>query len=154
MQDIIAEITPSPARRLVSVTIWMLLGGMVIYLAISTAQVLPVWRGVLAAVGIGTIIFGDRLRRATALSVTMTKDALTDSSGREICRLDDIVGIDRGAFAFKPANGFLLKLKHKSSRVWAPGLWWRFGRRVGVGGTTPSGQGKFMAEAIALRLQL
>lgn len=151
-EDTIAIISPSPVRRFISVSILTLLGGILIYLAFTTVAAGMLWQAIVAALGIGAIIAGDRLRRATSLSILMTNDALTDSSGRQICRLEDIAGIDRGAFAFKPANGFLLRLNGKSPRAWAPGLWWRFGRRVGVGGATPSGQGKFMAEAIALRL--
>jgi hypothetical protein len=46
----------------------------------------------------------------------------------------------------------MIRLKTPASRVWAPGLWWRFGKRVGVGGVTPAGQGKAMADVIAARI--
>jgi hypothetical protein len=52
----------------------------------------------------------------------------------------------------KPSNGFTVVMETKQPRAWAPGLWWRVGRRVGVGGVTGASQTKFMAEQIALRL--
>jgi hypothetical protein len=60
--------------------------------------------------------------------------------------------VERGAFALKPSNGFTLVMKHKSPRAWAPGIWWRTGYRVGVGGVTAAGQSRFMAEQIALMI--
>jgi hypothetical protein len=67
--------------------------------------------------------------------------------------MDGIRSVERGAFAFKPSHGFTLVMKEKQPRAWAPGLWWRLGRRVGVGGVTSAGQTKFMAEQIALRIE-
>ena len=57
--------------------------------------------------------------------------------------------VDRGVFAFKPSNGFLVRTREKAGNVWAPGLWWRLGRRVGVGGMTASAEAKFMSEILS-----
>jgi hypothetical protein len=38
------------------------------------------------------------------------------------------------------------------SRVYAPGLWWRAGRRVAVGGVTSRAEGKAVAELINVML--
>lgn len=152
MEDQIAIITPSPVRRFTAVSIVLMLGFFIIYLAFSSPPDSILWQGFLLVAGVGAVMLGDKMRRATALSIILTKDAITDSSGRLICRLDDITSIDRGALAFKPANGFLLRTKSRLGRSWSPGLWWRFGHRIGVGGATPSGQGKMMAEVIAIRI--
>jgi hypothetical protein len=90
--------------------------------------------------------------RATGLSVDLTAAGLSDSTGRIIAPLAEIRSIDRGAFAFKPSNGFLVRLKTRQPRAWAPGLWWRFGRSVGVGGVTSRDQAKLMAEFLAAML--
>ena len=66
--------------------------------------------------------------------------------------IDEIESIDRGFFAFKPSNGFLLTTKSPGSRTWQPGLWWRIGRRIGVGGMTPGAQSKSVSEIIAIRV--
>jgi hypothetical protein len=84
--------------------------------------------------------------------IELTETEIRTSNGEVLARMDEILAVDRGAFAFKPSNGFTLKLNTKKPRAWAPGLWWRFGRRVGVGGVTSAGQAKFMAEQIALRI--
>jgi len=153
MENPIATLTPSPIRRAFSITVLMVLGVLLIYLAF-TASLASVARQIfLIAVGIGALSLGDRIRRASALSIVMTQDTITDSSGRELCRMDDIVSIDRGMFAFKPASGFLVRTKLPLGRHWSPGLWWRFGRSIGIGGATPASQGKLMADIIAHRLQ-
>ena len=65
---------------------------------------------------------------------------------------DDIARVERGAFALRPSNGFLLHLHAPGPRAWAPGLWWRLGRRLGVGGVTAAGQSKGMAEILTAML--
>ena len=91
-----------------------------------------------------------RVHAATHDRIELTSIRLRDTAGRELARIDEIQGIDRGAFAFKPSNGFLLRLKTSRGRAWAPGLWWRIGPYVGVGGITPRNEAKAMAETIAL----
>jgi hypothetical protein len=83
----------------------------------------------------------------------LTVDGLFDTGGRCLARWEDIDRIDKGTFAFKPSNGFLIVLKRPGPRGWAPGLWWQIGRRVGVGGVTPRQSARFMAETMVLRLE-
>lgn len=92
------------------------------------------------------------LWRATAERVIWTGDALRTGADEVIATADQIARVDRGAFAFKPSSGFVLTLTARAPRRWAPGLWWRFGRRVGVGGVTHAAPAKAMAEAIALTI--
>ncbi|MEM9031633.1 MAG: hypothetical protein AAGB18_03220, partial [Pseudomonadota bacterium] len=72
--------------------------------------------------------------------------------GRVLASLGDIKGVDRGAFAFKPSNGFLLRLHDPGVRAWVPGVWWRSGRYLGVGGLLPASETRAVAEAISLGL--
>ena len=60
--------------------------------------------------------------------------------------------VDRGLFAFKPSNGFVVVLSQGGWRGWAPGLWWRLGRRLGVGGVTSAAQAKAMAEILSIEI--
>jgi hypothetical protein len=53
---------------------------------------------------------------------------MREEGGRQLFRVEDVDRVDNSAFAFKPAAGFLVHLK--TPRVYAPGLWWRSGRRV------------------------
>ena len=75
-----------------------------------------------------------------------------DSDGTVIARLDNIEKVDRSAFAMKPSNGFLIILKEPGPRVWRPGLWWRLGRRVAVGGVTNGAHTRPMADMMKLKL--
>ena len=99
------------------------------------------------------LLLADRVRRATRISIEMTDQVLRDSRGREICRLDDIVSVESGALAFKPSGGFLIRTRHRGPRSWAPGIWWRIGRSIGIGGATSASQGRYMADLIAMRLR-
>ena len=146
-----AVVQASALRRVFAFGVLFALGALVIY----TALVQPpaaIWLVFMIGFGTGALWLAEKMRRATLSVIELTDTEIRDSNGNVLARMDDIIGVDRGAFAFKPSNGFTLKLKTKKPRAWAPGLWWRFGRRVGVGGVTSAGQAKFMAEQIALRI--
>ncbi|MBB5723283.1 hypothetical protein FHS72_002923 [Loktanella ponticola] len=148
---VLAVVGASTGRRVVACGVIYVLGMLLIYVALGEPPALPLLLLVLA-LGIGSLVLAEALRRATLSEIMMTADTISTSDGMVIARIDDIVSVDRGAFAFKPSNGFTLKLKTKQPRGWAPGLWWRFGRYVGVGGAVSAGQSKFMAEQIALQV--
>lgn len=148
---IYATVAASPIRRLFAYGILFSLGALVLFTTISEPPAVP-WLVFMLAFGVGVLVLAERLRRATMLVVELTETEVRDSSGAVLARIDQIKGVDRGVFAFKPSNGFTLVMTSKQPRSWAPGLWWRLGRRVGVGGVTSAGQSKFMAEQIAFRL--
>ncbi len=148
---IYATVAASPVRRIFAYGILFSLGALVLFTTISQPPSAP-WLVFMLLFGFGVLLLAERLRRATMLVIELTDTEVRDSSGEVLARIDDIKGVDRGAFAFKPSNGFTLVMKSKKPRSWAPGLWWRLGHRVGVGGVTSAGQSKFMAEQIAFRL--
>ncbi len=152
MKNVTAQLKPSPIRRLLAVTMMALLGGFLIYIGLTRPSGSLWAQAFLLAAGGLALFLGEQLRRATALTIDLADGRITDSSGRELCRLDEIRSVDRGTFAFKPSNGFLIVLKDAKPRAWAPGLWWRLGRRIGIGGVTPARQAKAMVEAIAHHL--
>jgi hypothetical protein len=151
--EVIAVVEAAPVRRAIGVGMLYLLGGLLLYLGLVQPTAGLGWQVFLIATAAGSLAMGEAMRRATALRIEMTREGLRDSAGRVLARTEDIRALDRGVFAFKPSNGFLLTTKSRQGRVWAPGLWWRIGRRIGVGGVTPAGQTKFMAEMIAVVLQ-
>ncbi|MDJ0827256.1 MAG: hypothetical protein QNJ16_17330 [Rhodobacter sp.] len=151
--EVLATVTPSPARRWLAIGMMVVLGGLLVYLAFAAPPQGLFLRLFVLAVGVGALLLADKVRRATTVSIELTEAGLHDSAGTELCRFDDIDSVDRGAFAFKPSNGFLVRLKTPAARVWQPGLWWRFGRRIGIGGVTPAGQSKVMADMITMRLR-
>jgi hypothetical protein len=142
----------SAMRRYFAYGAVFILGAMLILLAFVQPPAFG-WQVFLIALGAGTLVVAERLRRATMLGLIMTETDLRDTSGQILTTLGNIKSVDRGAFAFKPSNGFVLRLHKSAPRVWAPGLWWRFSTRIGVGGVTPAGPAKYMAEQIALRVK-
>lgn len=150
--EIIATLEPTTARRGFAVGVIAALGAILLYLAVSSPPQSLVWLVFLVGLGLFALWGAERLFRATDKRLELTRTELREAGGRVLARVDEIQGVDRGAFAFKPSNGFLLKLRQPAERVWAPGLWWRFGRRVGVGGVTPGSAAKNMAEALAIMI--
>lgn len=146
-----ARVEASQARRIFAVGVLFALGGLILYAALVQPPA-PVWLFVMLIIGGLALWLAEKLRRATLGTVELTDNELRDTNGRVLATMDEIRGIERGALAFKPSNGFTLILKSRKPRAWAPGLWWRIGNRVGVGGVTSAAQAKFMAEQIAFRL--
>lgn len=149
---ILMELQADGFRRVFAVGVIYLLGALLVWIAFARPPA-PGWAVLLIALGIGALALADMLRRATRLVLQLTLEGLQDSSGRMLARWNEMERIERGAFALKPSNGFSIVLKEKQPRAWAPGLWWRLGRRVGVGGVTPQRAARFMAEQMALRLE-
>ncbi|MGZ2258484.1 hypothetical protein [Roseobacter sp. A03A-229] len=149
--EVLATVQASLGRRVLGIGLLAVLGVLVIYVAFMTPPSFG-WQMFLIALGVTALLVADAMRRSTSHVLELTRTELRESSGTVIAQVSNITGIDRGAFAFKPSNGFLLRLENPGARKWRPGLWWRFGRRVGVGGMTPGRQTKFMAEIIAVML--
>jgi hypothetical protein len=141
----------SPGRRAIGVGSVGVLGGMMLWLALSQGPS-PLWQAAMAAMGAGALWLAWRMWQATAAWLVLTPDALESSDGRVLARMEDLEAVARGAFAFKPSNGFTLTLRAGGPFVWEPGLWWRIGRRVGVGGVTPGTPARYMAELMQQRI--
>jgi hypothetical protein len=149
-EPVLAELQASEPRRLLGVTIITALGGLLIYLALWHPPATIMWRVFLLGFGAIALYGGRRLWQDTMIVLELTKSELREKDGRLVTRIADIRDVSRGALAMKPSNGFSMSLTKSHSFVWAPGLWWRFGKQIGIGGVTPSAQSKVMAEQIAL----
>lgn len=149
--EVLAQITASAGRRVLGIGMLAALAIMVIYVAMATPPALG-WQVFLIALGVTSLLIAQTMWKATQRTLELTRTELRDDTGLVIVLLEDVVSIDRGAFAFKPSNGFLLRLKKPYDRDWRPGLWWRVSRRIGVGGMVPMRPTKYMAETIALLL--
>lgn len=145
--EVLATIHSSMGRRILGIGSLYVLSLSVIYVAISQPPALG-WQLFLLVLGGVSIWISEKMRRATGNVLELNHLELRDMSGVVIARIEDMVSVDRGAFAFKPSNGFLIRLRAGAERTWQPGMWWRFGTCVGVGGMTPGPQTKFMAETI------
>ncbi|MGH1423432.1 MAG: hypothetical protein ACRBBU_01800 [Pseudooceanicola sp.] len=149
---IVARIDASPGRRLFGLGVLIALGAMVIWLGLTQPGGALVWRAGLILLGAAVLLAARSMHRATALTLLLSDTELRASDGALLAHVDDIAGVDRGTFAFKPSNGFLIKLKTPAPRAWRPGLYWRFGRRIGVGGVAHASQSKAMADALTIML--
>ncbi len=149
--EILATVRASAPRRWMGISMLALLGGLVIYVALASPPGLG-WQVFLILVGVGALWMAERMRRATEHQINLTETELRSSEGKLIALVEDIESVDRGFFAFKPSNGFLITTRAKGPRSWRPGLWWRIGRRIGVGGVTSAGQTKAMSEILAAML--
>ncbi len=150
-EEVLATVAASGGRRMLGLGMLVALAVLVIYVAVSRPPSLG-WQLFLIAMGSGSLMIANAMRKSTRNRLELTRRELRDDAGTVLVRIEDITSIDRGAFAFKPSNGFVLRLKKAYPKAWRPGLWWRASTRIGVGGMTPMRETKYMAEMIALML--
>lgn len=149
--EVYASVTISPSRRFILQFMLLALAGLLIAAAYSSTSGL-FGRAMLLLAGLALLAYFEWCRRNLGATIVLTDAGLLQSDGTMIAPTEQFVKVERGALAMKPSNGFSIVLKDKQPRAWKPGLWWRLGRRVGVGGIASAGAAKFMAEQIALRL--
>ncbi|ABD56356.1 hypothetical protein [Jannaschia sp. CCS1] len=149
----LASIIPRAPRRVVAV-------GFIVSLAVivwTVAALRPPehfgYMLFLVFFGAGCFWLGYTMWHASAREIELTRSELREVGGRVLCTVDNVARVDRGAFAFKPAGGFLIRLKEPHApRVYAPGLWWRWGRTLAVGGVTARQDGKNVADMMIVML--
>lgn len=150
--EILARVAVSTPRRWIGMGMLAALGGLLVWIALAQPPSDLGLRLFVLVFGGLVLWAADQMRRRSAAGLELTHDALRDSSGRVLVRLDQIEKVDRGALAFKPSNGFVLKLRRPHPRQWVPGVWWCTGRRLGVGGVTVGPQTRMMAEILQSRI--
>lgn len=125
--------------------------GMVLFWIVFAGRPAMIYQVLFLIMGGLSLYLADRLRRVGQDRIILTDTVLKLQSGPVLTSLDNIDTVERGAFAFKPPNGFLVKLKEPVQPGWAPGLWWKRGKVIGVGGVVPAGQSRAMAELISAK---
>jgi len=154
--NVIARLDPSPARRYAAVGFLWVLGGLLLALALGDAPAGAAGRVLLVLAGAAALALGAGVLRATSEAIELTEaGALRTTSGILLAPAGGIARVDRGLFAFKPSNGFLITLEARPEgrfAQWAPGLWWRVGKRLGVGGVTSAAAAKAMADTLSAML--
>lgn len=146
---VLARLHASPPRRWMAAAMLVLLGGLLLWVALARPPEALHWRLFLLGAGAVALWLAGRLLRATAVHLELTREALRDGRGRVLARVADIRAVHSGVFALKPSSGFTLRLDRPGPAAWQPGLWWRLGRRLGVGGVTSGREARYMAEVIA-----
>lgn len=148
---ILLRLHPSPIRRFTGVAMLVVFGIMAAVAGLESPPDRMALRLGLPLVGLGLVWMAWQTWKATARGLELTPDALRETDGgRVLARVEEIASVDNSAIAlFKPAGGFVITLKETAPAGWASGLWWRFGRKVGVGGTTARVEAKQMAAMLA-----
>lgn len=131
--EVLAIIGVKTARRIAAVSMTGFLGAFVLYIAASHPPAVLGFAVFLVLFGLGALWLAWITWNSTARVLELTRTELREAGegGRVLCMMDNVVRVDRGMFAFKPAGGFLVRLKSAPGRVVAPGLWWRLGRTLG-----------------------
>jgi hypothetical protein len=154
--EVLLTIDPHPIRRVFTTGVTGVLGTLLLYLAATHPPANLLWLAFLLLTGAGSLYLSWRVWTATAVTLELTRSALRERDGprRTLFTLDEVDSVDRSVFAFKPAGGFLVRLKRPTGRgrVYAPALWWRAGRRVAVGGATANAQAKAVADLVKIML--
>ena len=149
--DVLERITPNGPRRVFATGSLGILGVLLVWIAASHPPTDFGFTALLLVIG-GSIWLAWALWQASGAVLELTREELREAGGRLIARIDNIEKVDRGFFAFKPAAGFRLALRERMPNAYAPGLWWRRGRMVMVGGVTSNAQSKAVADLISVRI--
>ena len=148
MDDVIVKIEPSLGRRWFGAIALGALGVWMIWVTVSMPPEGWFLKLLVPLIGILFIWQAQWNLRVTKHGLYLTKQGLFDGQDQQVCALYNMAEVDRGVFAFKPSNGFLVRLHEPEPKSWAPGLYWRLGRRLGIGGATHPTQNKELAQAI------
>lgn len=150
--DILERISPNGPRRVFATGSLGILGALLVWIAASHPPSDIGFIVLLLVIGAGSLWLSWALWQASSVMLELTREELREQDGRVIARIDNIEKVDRGFFAFKPAAGFRLSLRERMPSAYAPGLWWRRGRMVMVGGVTSNAQSKAVADLISVRI--
>ena len=86
--EIIATVSASAPRRMMGIIVLTVMGGMLIYAGLTQPPQGLGWQVVLLLAGGITLYLTDRMRRATVVTLELTREALRDSEGRILARLE------------------------------------------------------------------
>lgn len=148
----VARLNISPVRHLFAVVMFAVLAVLLLGLASEVFAARPASGGFFVLLGLFSAYAALVVWRSKGTELILTPTELCSSSGQVLCSIDEIAAVERSVFAFKPSGGFLLRLKESRGRGWVPGVWWRLGKSIGVGGVTIAPQARAMADLISARL--
>ena len=147
-----ATVSASGPRRIFGVSVMSMLGLVLLWTCFNAPPAELAFTVFLLVVAFVSLYGAWRMWDATERTLILDEDGLHDDAGLVLSPWDNMEKVERGMLAFKPSNGFILTLKSRGPRRWAPGLYWQLGRKIGVGGVTAAAQAKVMADVIALKL--
>lgn len=143
--EVLMTLAPTKGRRFLGVGSLAALGVLLMTLVFEAQGV---WSLFFLGMALLMLYAALSLWRATGDGLELTRTELRTVSGRVLTLIENVESVDRGVFAFKPSNGFLIKLVEPCGAGWSPGLWWQRGRWLGVGGVVRGGEARAMAEVM------
>ena len=146
---VLMTMTPTIGRRVLGAGAMAALGALLVWIAFTSPPALA-WQIFLIGFGVFSLWFSTHMWRSSAKGIELTGRELRDTEGTILASVSEITKVEKSAFAFKPSNGLLVRTRDPLPRVFVPGLWWRIGRSVGIGGLTNAGHAKAMAEYLAV----
>ncbi len=146
--QILARLDPSPIRRWIAILIVAGVGLTLIYLAASNPMGNFGTSLSVLGLGCGLLWVANFIRNGSSQAIVLTIDGLFLEQGQTLAEMSNIQSVDRSVMAFKPSNGFMVRLKTPGTRGWAPGIWWRVGRSLGIGGATSRDHARNMADTL------
>jgi hypothetical protein len=149
---VIAVLRSSGPRTAIGIGSLVVVGLFLLWIAVTSPPADIGWLAVLLAFGGVAFWAAVEMYRAGQENLELTRQVLRTSGGRVLCQIADVKSVERGALAFKPSGGFVIHLGARQSFAWAPGIWWRWRRMVGVGGVTRGAEARAMAEILDLVL--
>ncbi len=150
--DQIMELYPSKTRIILTVLVLAAVSAICAWLAAGGRPLAAGERALLAILAAVAALGAHAVWRSASTGLVLHGDRIAATGGSTVLWLADVARLERGVFAFKPANGVVVSLQRRGSFRWVPGLWWRIGARVGIGGMTPKARTKAFADMLEQRL--
>jgi hypothetical protein len=147
---VLAVLRASGPRTSIGIASLAVLGAFLIWIAVTAPPADLGWLAVLLACGALSFWAAFEMYRAAQDGIELTRRELRTTAGRTICKVADIKEVERGALAFKPSGGFVVHLSARQPFGWAPGIWGRWRRMVGVGGVTRGAEARAMADILSM----
>ncbi len=141
----IQYILPNHRIKILGLTIFSLLIFLIFALSNLDQQLSMIDLVLLPIVILQVVWLRKFLNHYSKIGFLINKVGLFDLNENIICKIDDIKRIDASPYTFKSANGFLILLDTKSSFKSIPGLYWRYGHRISIGGLVSKHESKYLA---------
>lgn len=103
-------------------------------------------------IGLGIIFFCFRIYQRRDKGFLITPKAILEKTGDVICSFDEIDKIDTSPFSFKATNGFVVQLKNRTDFDFSVGLWWKYNKRLSIGGMVSKNESKYLSIVLQEKL--
>lgn len=149
-KDPVLQSLSASKLRLVSIlALLMIFAVIMVQIAVELPSDRMLAKAGLAVMGAVLVWQAVRVWTSSRHRIELTPSGLRWSkTGAYLAKIEEIKDVNTSIIAFRPATGFLVILHGTAPAATAPGLWWRVGNRLGIGGVTAKYEAKAMAEML------